>query len=146
MNILGVDYGRRFVGLALTSSSGSLSVVSPLDPLRVESFSNALENLSRVCPEYQISHLVFGLPYLKDGREGQLSKEIRRLARSLAKETNIKKVNFVDESLTSFAAGRTLVGIKKSRRREAENSLAAVLILEEFLSGLKRKRRKSEGF
>lgn len=138
MKILAIDYGRRFLGLAFVSFRPSQSNPAlPLPALRFESPKQILALLFSVCKEYQIDELIFGVPHSRKGQESGLAPEIRQFAKSLVAATGISQCHFIDESLTSFAAGQKVTGVKKSKKRAAENSLAAQLILENFLSSLK---------
>ena len=142
MTILGVDYGRKYLGLALaTSRDGSgQPLVVPLPALKFEGSSQALDGLIKTCEQYGVGEVVFGLPVLGSGKEGGLSKEIRRfslvLSRKAKKERGLNlAVHFTNENLTSFEAGTMTWDIKKTRegKRKLENSLAACLILKNFL-------------
>lgn len=138
MKILAIDYGRRFLGLAFVSFGPSqTNHALPLPALRFESPQQILALLIRVCKEYQIEELVFGLPHSQKGQESGLAFEIRQFAKSLTAATGISQCHLVDESLTSFEAGGKINEVKKSKRRAAENSLAAQLILENYLRSLK---------
>lgn len=142
MSILGVDYGRKYLGLALVSGwdGQGKPVAVPLPALTFESSGQVLDGLAKTCQDYGAKDVVFGLPMLSDGNEGLLSKEIRQFSLELSKKTEKEKdlrlrIYFVDESLTSFEAQALTRGLKKTReeRRKLENSLAACLILENFL-------------
>lgn len=143
MSFLGVDFGTKIIGLAIAQSlSKKISAAGPIVPIKNVGREGSFKDLCRICEEYQIETVVFGLPHLKDGAEGPLAKRIRDFAEAfvvyLRDKLLIQKVElaFVDESLTSFEAGRygfsTLANPKKNR--EYLNSLAAVLILETYLS------------
>lgn len=145
MSLLGVDFGTRIIGLAIGQeiSKDNFSV-SPLEPLSDHSQTELLKNLKQICRDYGVGTIVFGLPYLKDGKEGPLSGKIRQFSQDFLSFYNQKfaesKINlqFVDESLTSFEAAKLDREIQASRRRKKEviNSLAAVLILENYLGSL----------
>ena len=139
---MGVDYGRKYLGLALASgwdNNGSPLVV-PLPALIFESSGQVLVELLETCKQYSVEDIVFGLPMLPNGMEGGLSKEIRIFSRKLLVNAEKEKglrlgIHFADERLTSFEAGAVARGIKKTRegKRKLENSLAACLILRNFL-------------
>ncbi len=142
MTILGVDYGRKYLGLALVSGwdGGEKPMVVPLPPLTFESSNQVLDTLTKTCEQYGAGGVVFGLPVLSNGKEGGLSKEIRIFSGKLSKKAEKEKgfrlvIHFTDERLTSFEAGVMTRGIKKTRegKRKLENSLAACLILRNFL-------------
>lgn len=142
MTILGVDYGRKYLGLALVSGwdGGEKPLVVPLPALTFDSSDRVLDELAEACEQYRAGDVVFGLPILSNGSEGGLSKEIRIFSGKLSKKAEKEKgfrlaIHFTDERLTSFEAGVMTRGIKKTRegKRKLENSLAACLILKNFL-------------
>lgn len=142
MTILGVDYGRRYLGLALVSGwdGGKEAMVVPIPPLSFSSLSRVLDQLIETCKQYGVGDVVFGLPKLPNGNDGTLSKEIRtfsgKLLKKVEKEKDLRlEIHFIDESLTSFEAKTIVRTVKKTRegKRKLENSLAACLILENFL-------------
>lgn len=145
MSFLGVDFGRRVVGLALSQEiSKNNYSTNPLEPLIYKGQDELLEKLKQVCREYKVETVVFGLPYLKDGKEGSLSGKIREFSQEFVtfynQEFPKNKINlkFVDESLTSFEAAGVgqQISANRQRKREVINSLAATLILETYLSSL----------
>lgn len=145
MSFLGVDFGTRCLGLALGQevSKGNFAV-SPIAPLLGRETDLLLKNLKRVCQEYAVETAVFGLPYLKDGREAPLSGKIRQFGQEFAMTYNRDfprnriKLEFTDESLTSFEATSLSQQTSGTRQKKREdlNSLAAVLILENYLNRL----------
>lgn len=142
MSYLGVDFGLCHIGLAvgLVSSEKKYSV-DPISPLKNIDREITFKELSQVCLDYRIDTIVFGLPYLKDGREGKLGLKIREFSQKFVDQYNkkypLQPVNseFVDESLTSFEAQRTPspLNLGRKKRKENSHSLAAALILENYL-------------
>jgi len=143
MRVLGVDFGLRFLGLALFDGYSSL----PLEALEVIAPSLILPSLEEVCRQYVVGKVVFGLPYLKDGKLGSLGRKIKnmgsKLQESLERRDLKVSIDFVDEQLTSFQASQDLKGgaVKRNKKRSAENSLAAVFILRNYLFSLENKSK-----
>lgn len=140
MIFLGVDFGRKYVGLALAPGPDfPPENILSLPTLKLQSRVQVTAVLFNVCKEYDVTDVVFGLPQAPGQKEGGLAQEIRRVAESLAKLAREKgraiNFHFTDEHLTSFAAGSLARDFKRTRRgkREMENSLAAGLILKNFL-------------
>lgn len=138
MKTLAIDYGKRFVGLAVSDNGLAL----PIEPLDIKD-RDILPLLKVICDDYRVGLLVFGLPLSKERRPSGLSKEIRVLASKASRSLKVR-VRFVDEALTSFEAQPKVWHLGKSKRRGAENSQAAVLILEEFLGRSKRREKASQ--
>jgi len=142
MSFLGVDYGRKYVGLAISSQwdGQGWPLVTPLEALSFGSSDQVSQALIGLCSQYNTTHIVFGIPVASDGREGGLSPEIRKFAEEITHKARKERglnlsAHFTDERLTSFEAGALVRGVKKTRlaKRKLENSLAACLILQSFL-------------
>lgn len=126
MRLLGIDYGRKRIGLAISEGL----VPSPLSVISIQSQKQALSEIKTLCKKLGIERLVVGIV------KGTLEKEILDFAKLLSIQTEIP-VTFVDESLTSKSAIRKMIEgqTTKKKRRTMEDATAAALILEEFLEG-----------
>ena len=135
--VLAVDPGSRRVGLALSDESRLLA--SPLRTLEAEPAATLAERLAAVAREVGAVELVVGLPRNLDGSSGEAARLARALADELKRSTRLP-VSLHDERLSSVAAERHLIGqgVRRERRRDLVDQLAATLILEAFLE---RKRR-----
>lgn len=152
--VLAIDYGRRRLGLAL-SDEGRL-LVRPLETLVRVNRQADLARLRRIVREQEVKQLVVGLPLRLDGTAGDMAAEARAFAARVAKAVRLP-VALVDERLTSWEASegpeanptKQSFGGKRRGRADAPggggaaskahrapdgvDSLAAALILEEFL-------------
>ncbi len=128
MKVLGVDYGRRKIGLAI--NGGKLA--SPLKVIHYKFVKDALEELEAVAVSEEIEKLVIGIS------EGEMAIEAKNFGNILSKKVKLPIV-FVDETLTSedakFMAQEA--GIQRSRRRRMEDAYAAALILQSYLDRVK---------
>jgi putative Holliday junction resolvase len=132
MKLIGVDYGRRRIGLAMSDETGT--IVRGLATLDRKVHPDVRGQLLAVVAREQPCGIVFGLPLGADGQETLMSGEIKRFAAGLEKLAAVP-VHFIDESLTSKEASAILRFRKKKERRnkEAVDKIAACLILEAFL-------------
>jgi putative Holliday junction resolvase len=132
MKLIGVDYGRRRIGLAITDETGT--VVRGLATLDRKKYPHPFALFSDVIVRERPGGIVFGLPLDKDDLETPLATEIRAFASKIKKTIDIP-VYFVDESWTSKIAEELLMSRKKKIRRNKKNvdRIAACLILEAFL-------------
>ncbi|MCL5003808.1 MAG: Holliday junction resolvase RuvX [Patescibacteria group bacterium] len=140
MNILGVDFGFKTVGLALLSNNSDGSfLISPLPSLSFNSTSRIANELLNVCRLYDAATIVFGHPRPPNGREGTLSRSIKKLSENILAKNKKIKIFFADESLTSRAAREDPAYFirPRSKRRGWEGSLSACLILENYLASSK---------
>jgi len=136
MRVLGVDYGRRRIGLAISDSDGI--VASPL-PIYIRRDARAdIEHIARLAREKEVGTIVIGLPLNLDGSRGEMAEEVAAFAARLGTRARIPVATF-DERLTTAEAERVLLqaDISRKRRKKVRDSLAAVLILQGYLEHLR---------
>ena len=125
MRYLGVDYGLKKIGLAI--SEGSLA--SLYGVLDTQSLEEALNKIRGVIKKEEIERLVIGIPESGENKKGVYSF-IRRIK-------NEVEVIEVEETLSSVKALELMkeLGVSK-KERQREDAYAAVLILQNFLDSL----------
>ena len=126
MRVLGIDYGKSKIGLAVGDTETKLS-----EPLKVLSMSNVKCQMSNIVQENNICKIIVGLT------GGRMDEEIKDFGEKLAKET-VLPVEYFDETLTTQDAQRILInsGGKRKKRKEKEDAVAAALMLENYLNSL----------
>jgi putative Holliday junction resolvase len=131
MKLIGVDYGRKRIGLAVTDENGEF--IRSLPTLLRNNSKPFLDELAAIITHEGPSQIVVGLPLDADDRDTPMSLEIRSFAEKLKHVTSLP-VHFVDESMTSIRAHAIILNHKKKRRHAKENTdkIAACLILEAF--------------
>lgn len=135
MRTLGIDYGERRIGLALSDPTGTLA--TPLVTLTYRSGKRPpLSELERIARNSEASRVVIGLPLDLAGRETERCATVRTLAGQLGDRLGIP-VEFVDERMTSVRAERAIrgSGLKRSERERKDriDSAAAAYILQAWL-------------
>lgn len=131
--ILGIDYGEKRIGLALSDPFGwTAQPLTVLVGLRREELLTALEKLVR---EYEVSTVVFGLPLHMDGREGEAVAKVKKIAQALAERLSEVEIDFMDERLSSVGAERVLIeaDLSRSRRKKIIDKQAASFMLQGYL-------------
>lgn len=132
--IVGIDYGRVRVGIALSDERKILA--QPLMRLELDKafFSKLKSELAKKGP---VEKAVVGLPLQMNGKEGEMAAEVRRFGQALEKELGIP-VLFWDERLTTAQVERSLKEAEMSRKKRAEknDALSAVVILQSYLDSL----------
>lgn len=131
--ILAVDFGRVRIGLALSDPGRKFAV--PLAGLRRSELRRDLDELGRLVREHGVRRAVVGLPLLLSGEEGASATAARKFAERLRKAVEGLEVELWDERLTTVDAERMLdeAQVKRRRRKQAVDSLAAMLILRSYL-------------
>lgn len=135
MRILGLDYGTKTVGVAVTDELGI--TVQPLETITRESSSKLRPTLRRIeelIEEMDVREIVLGLPLNMDGSEGERAACTREFADMLERRTGLS-VHLLDERLTTVEADEILgfCGIPKKNYKKYVDSVAAVLILEDYV-------------
>ncbi|MDO8618446.1 MAG: Holliday junction resolvase RuvX [Candidatus Daviesbacteria bacterium] len=125
MKYLGIDYGLKKIGLAI--SEGELA--TPLKVLHVKSKADALSQIKEVVSKENIDQIIIGAP----------DSGIRSKILNLSKELNLNiPVTVVDETLSSVTAKNRMIesGMSKKKRME-EDAYSAVEILQNYLDSIK---------
>jgi putative Holliday junction resolvase len=124
MRILGIDYGRRKIGLALATSK----IAEPLKVVVYDSLNEAYAKLAKVIEEEKIEKVVLGIS------EGEMAKETRLFGRKLEEVTGLKPI-YQDETLSTQEAQSLSInaGLKRKKRKELEDAYSATLILQGYL-------------
>ncbi|MGD2123238.1 MAG: Holliday junction resolvase RuvX [Gemmatimonadota bacterium] len=135
MRVLGIDFGERRIGLAVSDPSGTLA--SPLPTLKRRAGKRPpLATLADLAEEHEVGAIVFGLPLTLEGVDSDWTRTVRKVAKSLGDRTGLP-IHFMDERLTSVRAERAIrsLGLPKKKREEKErvDAAAAVLILQAWL-------------
>ena len=139
MRALGIDFGEKRIGLAVSDAEGRYAI--PWKTLTRRSDRQAIEELSALAKEESIELIVLGDPRNLDGSTGLQSERVEAFSRKLAAALDLP-IETVNESLTSHEADSRLreAGLKARRRRERVDSLAAQILLQEALD----RRRAAE--
>ena len=126
---LGIDYGTKRVGLALSDPLGLTA-----RPLAVVPRSKIVEEVVSLVKEQEVGTIVVGLPTGLGGDEGMSASEARKLADELATATGVDVI-LRDERYTSRMAESALLesGMKRRQRRENVDKVAAAIILQDYL-------------
>lgn len=139
MRTLGVDYGARRVGLALSDEGGTIA--TPYDVLHVTSPQQAAVLVGAVIRKEGVHRIVVGLPLNMDGTLGPQARSTIQWASTVNEVAQLPLV-FVDERLSSFDAEQRLIErkregekISRAQKKAKLDALAAASFLQEFLDG-----------
>jgi len=131
MRILGIDYGERRIGLALSDPLGIIASALPTFDRR--GGKDEITFFRGLIAEREIERIVVGLPKNMDGSEGPQALAVRAFGEKL-KTLDIEIV-FKDERLSSVSANRVLdeAEMHWSKRKDVVDAVAAVIILQSYL-------------
>ncbi len=132
--VLGLDPGARRIGVAL-SDPGRL-IAQPyvvIDRRR----RSAVRQITLICVEQEVETIVVGLPVSLSGDEGRAAAAARRFGEEVESGTG-RNLVYWDERFTSVIAEQALLqaGMRRERRRDKRDMVAAALILQGYLDGL----------
>jgi len=133
MKYLGIDYGTKRIGVALSDESGTIAF--PLATL--EAGKGALEQAATLAKENRIEKIVIGESRDFKGEPNVVMKEIEEFKKNLAELTGLP-VEYEPEFMTSAQAVRQ--GLDKrgeGAKKEDLDASAAALILQGYLDKLK---------
>jgi putative Holliday junction resolvase len=135
LRLLGVDYGTRRTGLAISDPGGVLA--SPLEVLRCRGLDDLAARIAERAKAHRVRGIVLGFPRHLDGRPGDLAEDVESL-RSRLRDRGLT-VMLWDERLSSWEATDKLreAGRSVSRRKgESVDAIAAAVILQSYLDSL----------
>ncbi len=132
MRILGIDYGEKRVGLAI--SSPVVSIAQGLPTIERVDGKDYLEELADVIQEKEVDEIVVGLPKNMNGSIGEKAEEVLQFVETLKSKFNLP-VHTVDERLTTVRAHRAMTGAKMSKKgkKKRVDMIAAQFILQAYL-------------
>ena len=135
--LLAIDFGTKVTGLA-QFRLGSDPFPLSRGRLIVSSKSELIKSIKRICSEDEVDHIVLGLPKYTDGKESQMSDQVKDFAKGLSEEISLP-IHFQDETLSTFEAmermkNSPLYHFRVDKKKIDE--LSAIIILEEFINTL----------
>ncbi len=129
MKYLGIDYGTKRIGIALSDSEGRIAFPKKIISNRGE--EKAVEEIKEIVKGEEVSEVIIGIPISLDGRETEITATVRRFAGMLERAVSLP-VHLENEMLTTRMVKQP--GIKKEHIDEA----AAALILQSYLDKVNR--------
>lgn len=136
MKYLGIDYGEKRVGLAVTSKDEK--IVLPYKTLKRLSKQQITDEIKNIVDELEVDAIVVGIPGEQDSL---IVRQIQNFISLLKKKIN-RPIYTIDEQLSSFEAEYKLRerGLSSKKIKNIIDQIAAQDILNTFLS----KQKKDE--
>ena len=133
--ILGLDYGTKTVGVAI--SDPLLLTAQEFETItreRASALRHTLVRIKEICEEYQVDKIILGYPRNMDDTEGFRCQDTLEFKKLLEKRVDIP-IELVDERLTTVYADEILEesGVAKSERKKYIDQIAAAIILQDYL-------------
>jgi putative holliday junction resolvase len=130
--ILGLDYGTRRVGAAL--SDPGRTIAFPVEVYALRGVKHDAEHYRELVAENEVERVVIGLPLHTSGHEGALAALARTFGDWLAAVTG-RPVVYYDERYSTIEAEQRLIdaGLTRQKRKALRDQLAAQIMLQGFL-------------
>lgn len=137
MRILGIDFGERHIGLAV--SDKLLLTAQALKRYCTKNKEEDRKFFKELASKYEIGEIVIGLPLRMNGSQGSRVEKTKKFARWLEKTLHLPII-FWDERLTTQQALRILSQqkIKNKRKKILKDQISAILILSSYLESIRK--------
>jgi putative Holliday junction resolvase len=126
MRLMGIDFGEKRIGIALSDEQGSLA----FPHLVIETSKNAPKIIKQICREKNVAKIILGQSIDYKGKPNPVMEEIEKFKIALEKEIGLEVI-YQNETLTTQEARRIQGDVKKL------DASAAALILRSFIAGRK---------
>lgn len=140
MRIMGLDYGSKTVGVAISDPTGTIA--TGIEIIRRKDENHLRQTLARIeelIGEYEVSEIVLGLPKNMNNSEGTRVELTMDFKDKLERRTALP-VHMYDERLTTVIADKTMMeqGVRRENRKEFVDKIAATIILQDYLNSISR--------
>ncbi|SFB24782.1 putative holliday junction resolvase [Acetitomaculum ruminis DSM 5522] len=138
MRIMGLDYGSKTVGVAL--SDELLITASAFETISRKSEKKLRQTLARIdeiVAEKEVGKIVLGFPKNMNNTEGERCEKTLEFKNMLEKRTGLEVI-LCDERLTTLQAQKVLMdeSVRRENRKQYVDQIAAALILQNYLENI----------
>lgn len=140
MKIVALDIGTVRIGIA--TSDVTETIASPYQVYRRKTLPIDLAYVVELVHNLDAGLVVIGLPLKLNGEEGQSVAMAKEFGTALSKELGEDKIVYQDERLSTVSAEKILIesGMRREKRKDKIDAIAATIILETYLSKVKNKK------
>ena len=138
MRILGLDYGTKTTGVAVSDPMGwtaqGLEIIRRQEEAHLKA---TLKRIAELCEEYKVEKIVLGLPKNMNNTIGERGEKTLEFKAKLEARLNIPVVTW-DERLSTVAAESVLLeaDVSRKKRKTVIDKLAATIILQNYLDAV----------
>lgn len=136
MRTLGLDYGSKTVGVAVTDPLGlTAQGVEIIRRQKENHLRKTYQRIKELCEQYDVEKIVLGLPLNMDDTMGDRAEKTLEFKKELERRLSVP-VLLVDERLTTVEAIEIMddAGIKVSEREKYVDMIAATIILQDYMN------------
>lgn len=135
MRIIGLDYGTKTVGVAVSDALGiTAQGVETITRKEENKLRQTLARIEELIDEYGVDEIVVGLPKNMNNSLGERAEACQEFADKLERRTGLPVVMW-DERLSTVSAENVLIesGVRRENRKAVIDKIAAVFILQGYL-------------
>ena len=147
MRLMGLDYGSKTVGVAVSDPLGlTAQGVETVWRKQENKLRQTMARIEELISEYQVERIVLGYPKNMNNTVGERAVKSLEFKEKLEKRTGLPVVMW-DERLTMAEAERTLMetGVRRENRKQFLDQMAAVLILQGYLDRMNMNKDENNG-
>lgn len=136
MRILGIDYGKKRIGAAVSDPLGLTA--QPVEV--IENNASAMSRIKELCEKYEAGSVVVGLPKNLKGEVSKSAEDVLAFIAKLQKVLGGIPVIPHDERLSTSSVIKTLsqTGMSGRKKRLVVDKMAAAYILQGYMDGLQK--------
>lgn len=138
MRAIGLDYGTKTVGVAISDALGlTAQAVETIERKEENKLRRTCARIEELIREYGVDRIVLGLPKHMNNDIGERAEKAMEFGRMLERRTGLEVIMW-DERLTTVAAERVLIesNVRRENRKKYIDKIAAVFILQGYLDSV----------
>ena len=138
MRIMGLDYGSKTVGVAMSDPLGiTAQAVETIWRKDENKLRKTCARIEELISEYEVERIVLGLPKHMNNDLGERAQKALAFGEMVKRRTGLEVVMW-DERLTTVEAERTLIenNVRRENRKQSIDKIAAVFILQGYLDSI----------
>lgn len=138
MRIMGLDYGSKTVGVAMSDPLGiTAQAVETIWRKDENKLRKTCARIEELISEYEVERIVLGLPKHMNNDLGERAQKALAFGEMVKRRTGLEVVVW-DERLTTVEAERTLIenNVRRENRKQYIDKIAAVFILQGYLDSI----------
>ena len=138
MRVMGLDYGSKTVGVAISDPLGiTAQGIETIERKEENKLRKTLARIEELVKEYEVEKIVLGFPKNMNNTIGECAEKSLELKAMLERRIGIPVIMW-DERLTTVEAERTLIesNVRRENRKKYVDKIAAVFILQGYLDSL----------
>ena len=135
MRIMGLDYGSKTVGVALSDELGiTAQPIMTIERKSENKLRKTLAQIEELIDAYEVSFVVLGYPKNMNNSEGQRVEATMEFKEHIERRTGLE-VKLWDERLTTIESERILMeaGVRRENRKDYIDKMAAAIILQSYM-------------